>query len=313
MYEGGHDLDGSGTIAQKVSAQRAYFNFVLLAGITKNVKVTSTVPATGYAKDKLNVSATSSSGTGPYTFKWTSQLGATFSSSTQATSLYHVPDVSTASSDVVTVTVTDNCNRVDFVTKTIAIATTLPIKLKSFKAYGTKNGVNVEWVTASEINNDNFSIERSKDGVNYSEVGKVRGAGNSTVILEYSFIDEHPFRGTSYYRLKQTDYDGKSETFNPVSVNIKEEQNEINAVHVFPNPFSESFTATFESLENKEVEIQLLSFSGTTVSSEKAQAGEGKNTYRFTAPSDLKTGIYIFRILNGSTVLANTKVFCRKY
>ena len=174
---------------------------------------------------------------------WTSKLGATFSSSTNATTKYHVPDVSTATTDIITITATDNCSRQNFTKKTIAVVpSTLPIKLKSFTVYATSKGVQVDWTTASEINNDNFSIQRSPDDINYAEAGNVRGAGNSTILLNYSFIDEHPFSGTSYYRLKQTDFDGRSETFHAVSITLEEKLNETNSIHIFPNPFINEFT-----------------------------------------------------------------------
>ena len=312
MYEGGHDLDGSGTTAQKVAAQRAYFNFLLTAGISKALQITSTVPATAYAKEKVDITGTAASGTGPYNFSWSSQLGAVFSSANQQTTKYHAPDVSTNTNDIITLTITDNCSRVNFISKPITIKTTLPIKLKSFDAYPSDNVIKVYWTTAAEINNDNFTIERSKDGINYATIGKVRGAGNSTVLLDYSFVDEQPFEGTSYYRLKQTDYDGKFEIFKAVSVNLKEKLNDINSLRTFPNPFSETFTAEFESIEEMDVQVQILGLNSLMISNENIHLHSGKNTYRFTAPADLKTGVYIFRILNGSVVLAVTKIYCRK-
>ena len=71
--------------------------------------------------------------------------------------------------------------------------------------------VDLTWSTASEINNDYFTIERSQNGVYFQEFDIVEGAGNSTHKINYSLIDRDPFDGISYYRLKQTDYDGKFE------------------------------------------------------------------------------------------------------
>ena len=312
MYESGHDLDGSGTTAQKVSAQRAYFNFLLIGGISKQVKISSTVPSTANSGESLNISSVASSGTGPYTFKWTSLLGGSFVSSTSASTKYKIPENTTSATDILTITVTDNCSRVNFTKKSIAISGTLPIKLKSFKVNSESKGVEVKWTTASEINNDYFSVQRSLDGFNFIEIGRVRGAGNSTILLDYTFTDEHPYHGTSYYRLKQTDYDGKSETFNIVSVNLKEKLNDINEVHIYPNPFSDTFTAEFESIDKKEIQIQLLSLSGAIIYNETITIDEGKNSFHFTTPDNMKTGIYIFRVLNGSSVLSNEKVYCRR-
>ncbi|MBK9542146.1 MAG: T9SS type A sorting domain-containing protein [Bacteroidetes bacterium] len=91
----------------------------------------------------------------------------------------------------------------------ITIGSPLPIELMTFAAHAVEKGCELEWVTATEINNDFFTLERSQDGKSFEEIGKVKGAGNSSQILNYNFTDEHPNSGVSYYRLKQTDYDGQ--------------------------------------------------------------------------------------------------------
>ncbi len=84
----------------------------------------------------------------------------------------------------------------------------LPVELTQFNgiADGTVNRLN--WTTASEINNSSFEVEKSSDGVNFLTCGSVMGAGNSMVTRQYSFIDASPFHITTYYRLKQIDFDG---------------------------------------------------------------------------------------------------------
>lgn len=86
----------------------------------------------------------------------------------------------------------------------------LPIELLSFDAKPEGDHVLTKWSTASEINNDFFTLERSKDGADFEKLKNVPGAGNSDRILNYSETDESPLNGISYYRLKQTDFDGKT-------------------------------------------------------------------------------------------------------
>jgi hypothetical protein len=93
----------------------------------------------------------------------------------------------------------------------ITIGSPLPIELLSFTAHPVEKGCGLEWVTASETNNDYFTLERSHDGINFEEAVTVKGAGNSTQTITYRYTDEHAFSGVSYYRLKQTDYDGHFE------------------------------------------------------------------------------------------------------
>lgn len=104
----------------------------------------------------------------------------------------------------------------------------LPVELLSFDAELTDNQyVNIMWSTASQLINDYFTIETSIDGYEWEEFTKIPGCGNCNTQMDYRVVDENPYKGISYYRLKQTDYDGNSETFHPVSVNIKPERKEV--------------------------------------------------------------------------------------
>ena len=86
----------------------------------------------------------------------------------------------------------------------------MPIELFSFSANTVDSRyVELQWVTASEANNDYFTVERSKDATSFEAIGYVNGSGNSNTIKDYSYIDNNPY-AESYYRLKQTDYDGTS-------------------------------------------------------------------------------------------------------
>src|SRR6185369_6625515 len=105
-----------------------------------------------------------------------------------------------------TVTVPANLN---YGTWTLAnINHALPIQLLYFAAKLDDEVVHVNWSTSSETNNEYFTVEKSADGKKFIETGKVNGAGNSSVTRHYGFIDKHPFEGLSYYRLRQTDYNG---------------------------------------------------------------------------------------------------------
>ena len=84
----------------------------------------------------------------------------------------------------------------------------LPIELLSFNAISLKNKIELKWTTATEINNDYFTLEKSTDAVNFTTIATVKGAGNSNKVLNYQHFDENPVIGINYYRLKQTDFDG---------------------------------------------------------------------------------------------------------
>jgi PKD repeat protein len=107
----------------------------------------------------------------------------------------------------------------------------LPITLSYFEAKCNENAVNLNWETSSEMNNDYFNLEKSKDGVHFENIGQIKGAGNSNSALNYAFIDETPLPNT-YYRLKQTDFEGKYSYSDVISTNCA------NAISIsaFPNP-----------------------------------------------------------------------------
>ena len=112
---------------------------------------------------------------------------------------------------------------------------TLPITLTSFTATQEYSDVVISWETASEVNNEFFTIERSEDGIDFEEITTVNGAGNSSFSQEYSFVDNDPIYGVSYYRLKQTDFDGKFKYYPILALDfIKSVVNP--QVKVYPNP-----------------------------------------------------------------------------
>jgi hypothetical protein len=113
----------------------------------------------------------------------------------------------------------------------------LDVEFSFFDVKVLNNTVVLEWKTSSEINNDYFKIVRSVNGSDFNEVVQISGAGNSQEELYYSFTDEKPFYGISYYRIIQTAYDGH-ETFSELkAVTIENNFN----VSVFPNPASEGY------------------------------------------------------------------------
>jgi hypothetical protein len=110
----------------------------------------------------------------------------------------------------------------------------LPIELLNFTvSKNDDHGANINWITSSEINNNYFTVERTKDDQNFETVATVLGAGNSNVELSYKTLDPNPLSGISYYRLTQTDFNGQSHNFSlvPFDNNIS---NDI-SLTLFPN------------------------------------------------------------------------------
>jgi hypothetical protein len=112
----------------------------------------------------------------------------------------------------------------EFSLGTIAGGNVLPVSLLSFKATALKSGgVQLQWQTASESNNDFFSVMRSKDAVGWEQAVRVAGAGNSTSLKSYEATDGNPHPGVSFYRLKQTDFNGRTTYSQTVKLTVKKE------------------------------------------------------------------------------------------
>lgn len=134
---------------------------------------------------------------------------------------------------------------------------TLPVELLNFKTILTQERtVNLSWETASEINNDYFTVERSKDGILWEAINKIKGAGNSSRVINYSTFDDKPLSGTSYYRLRQTDNDG-SYTYTKASAVMFDNYLQSH-VSLFPNPTSGQITIQGNKAETTAIRIYNL-------------------------------------------------------
>jgi hypothetical protein len=167
----------------------------------------------------------------------------------------------------------------------------LPIELLYFKAEPNAAGkTELTWATASETNNDYFTVEKTKDGINFEEVIRVKGAGTSHATHTYTATDEMPYPGTSYYRLRQTDYNGKYEYFNMVSVDWNAGDF---AMEVFPNPADQSPNVSISGAKESTVQVVVNDFVGNKCFSKDVILDE-EGHYTFTIAKDdkLSPGVY---------------------
>jgi hypothetical protein len=143
-------------------------------------------------------------------------------------------------------------------------ANSLPIVLLEFNATPIVEGVKLQWKTASEINNDYFTLERSVDGEKWDALSRIDGAGTSYQRREYGFIDRFPVRGTSYYRLMQTDYDG-SFTYSPVRVVTLSDEALSSSLRIYPNPAKNNITIE-KNVSNQGKDLRWFDLLGKEVS-----------------------------------------------
>ncbi len=134
----------------------------------------------------------------------------------------------------------------------------LPIELISFNASCNNQNVDLKWSTSSETNNDYFSIEHCSDAINWEVAGIVDGMGISNILVNYSFTDINPHDNDSYYRLKQTDFDGNFKYYSLIS--LENCGGTLNAVNIYPNPTNGVFSLL---LEESKSEVQSISIYNT--------------------------------------------------
>ena len=180
-------------------------------------------------------------------------------------------------------------------TISIAPSSSFPIDLLFFEAYTIESAVELKWTTASEENNDYFTIERSQDGELWEFVTQTQGAGNSNYNIDYQYIDNQSLSGLFYYRLKQTDYDG-AYTYSEIVAVKRNEMKEI-SMRVSPNPAINRIVLDVEYASIQEIEI--YNMMGQIVSSNVRITANGSDSYSLDI-SSLPIGVYIISTNKGS-------------
>jgi hypothetical protein len=184
---------------------------------------------------------------------------------------------------------------------TQTIAGGLPVDLLSFsgKNFGKEN--HLEWSTASEINNDFFAVERSMDGIHFEFIAKVNGAGSSNSIHTYNYTDNFLPRPYPhyYYRLKQTDYNGRSEYSSIIFVHVTSENKLLN---IYFDPLSHKLSVETYFEEDGEYWFTVVDVASNTIYHHPENAAKGKNVFPVSLNS-FSNGVYVLKISGNNTFL----------
>lgn len=179
---------------------------------------------------------------------------------------------------------------------TVGSIIVLPIELLSFDSKTTDDGVKLLWETATEVNNDYFTLEKSVNGSDFMEIGKVKGAGNSSKLVNYEWTDEQPSQGISYYRLKQTDFDGLF-TYSDI-IPVKFSHNKKHFA-VAPNPAKDKTEISYYSDGMNEVTIKFIDAHGRIRKEVSKEDPEGVNRISIDV-SNFEKGVYYLSMDIGS-------------
>ncbi|OFY84190.1 MAG: hypothetical protein A3F72_14270 [Bacteroidetes bacterium RIFCSPLOWO2_12_FULL_35_15] len=194
------------------------------------------------------------------------------------------------------ITTLANLNNDFRISTTDILGTPLPIQLLNFEAMPSGNIIEIKWTTASETNNDYFTIEKSKDGLNFETVSSVDGAGNSATVINYKLQDYQPFDGHSYYRLNQTDFDGTVTHSHLVNANFNRKPDF--SFKIYPNP-NDGVCINLDMIaeRGKETHLVMSDINGKEIYSKEIIINSNEeNVYTFCSEERLAPGIYFVKI-----------------
>nr|HMN23711.1 T9SS type A sorting domain-containing protein [Ignavibacteriaceae bacterium] len=173
----------------------------------------------------------------------------------------------------------------------------VPVEMTLFSGDYENERVNLKWITATELNNFGFEIERRDDFSSYEKIGFVSGNGTSTNRITYNFIDQNLSAKKYYYRLKQLDLDGTFDYSSEIAVDI-EMLKDFKLFQNYPNPFNPTTNIKYYVPDAGKLKIGLYDVLGnelTTLVNKEVQAG----LYEMTVDgTNLASGTYFVKMIS---------------
>mgnify|MGYP000955664216 FL=1 len=167
----------------------------------------------------------------------------------------------------------------------------LPISLTHFSATPKADRIELNWATASEQNNDYMAVEKSAEGWRWEEIGRVAGAGTTTLPQSYTLSDDKPLPGLNYYRLRQVDFDGRFEYHKTIAVDFKGGLS--GSLHLFPSPAKDHLNVTLPAAAQQDSELWLLDAQGRVLQRRVVPQGGAQAVFEVSA---LPEGVYFVRM-----------------
>jgi len=174
--------------------------------------------------------------------------------------------------------------------------TVLPIELVDFRGEATSEGDMLYWTTATELDNDYFVLEKSADGFDFEETGRVDGAGNSSNERHYSFLNEEAPSSTRYYRLKQVDFDGVFSYSNIVVLSDRLARKEL--FTFFPNPADDNIVVHCPAFGSNGASVTIYDMLGQEMFTHRMNISNEERA--LVDVSQLKEGVYVLTFDNGT-------------
>ncbi|MBK7434704.1 MAG: T9SS type A sorting domain-containing protein [Chitinophagaceae bacterium] len=171
----------------------------------------------------------------------------------------------------------------------------LPLTIDQFNGFYDNGVIQLKWTTFTEINIDHFDIERSTDGTNFRQIGRVYASGNADATTAYSYIDVSAERGTNFYRLAMIDNDGNYTYSKAVTLTV--DLKGITVSVVYPNPFSKKVQVKLDCLKPEQITIRVINSSGVVVRTQMADLQKGENNIVVQQVAELPGGMYFLEVI----------------
>lgn len=179
---------------------------------------------------------------------------------------------------------------------TVTVTCVLPVELLEFKGMNTARSIDLTWLVGSEKDNDYYTLMKSKNGIDYEEIGVIdsKVGGNTTEKVSYSFIDDEPVYGVSYYKLYQTDFNGQKKYLDEITVDRSEH---FTGLIIIPNPVNESAHILFHSIRSGTNVYKVFDMSGKLIIEGTYESVKGSNEIRLET-DQLTNGMFYLEIYN---------------
>lgn len=183
---------------------------------------------------------------------------------------------------------------VDAVVDSVVIT---PINLTSFTVNKIEKNVQLKWTTATEKNNNHFNMQRSNDGINFENIAKVIGKGNSSSINNYTYTDVNVPNNNLYYRLQQVDVDGKSSLSAVILIKYDIKVNF--ELSVYPNPVvNHTAIITLKNTPIAQYSVSVKSIKGETIFTKTINQNAVNGSVEMQLPTSIAKGLYVLNVVS---------------
>lgn len=271
---------------------------------TRRIGCGTTPPSPGITVTVTGVTSGTVYSTVNYTYSNTTWTGYT-----AETQIWSIPGTATDAAVRILVTPFNNPDDCGVILDdlTMVASGVLPVSLSLFNAAPKNTGVELNWITSSEANSAYFSVQRSKDGVNFFEIGKVN-ASNISTGASYTFTDAAPASGFNYYRLKQFDKNGIFKISGIVKLNLA--ATDVNAL-VYPTVVSSVLNYAIETPKATKLSILITDVTGKVIVAATPQTFAAGTTQKTINVSSLSAGVYMLTVSDSDGSFKKTVKFSK--